>query len=230
MDVKQTDQHKGAGHRGRLRERFLKSGLSGFHDYEIVELLLTLNTPRKDCKQMAKAAIKEFRGLNGVFNASKDDLLRIEEIGPANSFGILLFRAVEERLAEVELSEKIELRSLQSIAKYFQKSIGSSNKENFQALYLDSQHRLIEHRVIAVGILDAALVHPRELFEPAVALRAATIIIGHNHPSGSVEPSKEDREITKRLVETGKLLGIELRDHVIVSNTEHFSFQQQLLI
>lgn len=223
-------KHSGAGHRKRLRDRFLQSGLAGFHDYEIVELLLTLGTPMKDCKPMAKEAIKEFKGLRGVLDAKLEELQIIKGIGPANAFGIKLFQAVAERLAKEQIPAKLELNSLQAIVNYLQKSIGLEKKEHFIVLYLDTQSKLIESRTISIGTLNAALVHPREVFEPAVAFRAASIIVAHNHPSGSVEPSSEDREITKRLVETGMVLDINIRDHIIVSNSEHFSFRKQLLL
>jgi DNA repair protein RadC len=161
-------QHKGAGHRKRLRERFLQSGLDGFHDYEIIELLLTLGTPLKDCKQMAKDAIKEFKGLHGVLDASIEELQKIKGIGPSNAFGIKLSQAVTERLAKAQLPTKLDLRSSNAVVAYLQKWIGGKKKEHFVALYLDSQSRLIENRVISIGILNTALVHPREVFEPAV--------------------------------------------------------------
>lgn len=219
-----------AGHRKRLREKFLRSGFAGFHDYEIVELLLTLGTPRRDCKQMAKEAILVFNGLRGVLDASIEDLQRIKGIGSSNAFGIKLFQAVAERAAKEHIPENIELKSSQSIVSYLQQALSREKQEHFIAMYLDVQNRLIECRTITVGILDAALVHPREVFEPAISLRAASVVIAHNHPSGDTEPSGEDRVITKRLVETGRLLGIEIWDHIIVSNSEYFSFRQQLLL
>ena len=225
-----NSKHKGAGHRKRLRERFLQSGLDGFHDYEVIELLLTLGTPLKDCKQMAKDAITEFKGLHGVLGASLEELQRIKGIGPSNAFGIKLSQAVTERLAKEQIPTKLDLKSSNAVVDYLQKWIGGKKKEHFVALYLDSQSRLIENQVISIGILNATLVHPREVFEPAVALRSSSIIIAHNHPSGSVEPSSEDREITNKLVETGRIMEIMIKDHVIVSDSEHFSFQQQLLI
>ena len=223
-------QHKGAGHRKRLLERFLQSGLDGFHDYEIVELLLTLGTPMKDCKPMAKDAISQFKGLRGVLDASLLELQKVKGIGPSNAFGIKLFQAIAVRLAKERITEKIDLKSAHAVIEYLQKWLGNQNKEHFVALYLDTQSRLIESRVISVGTLNAALVHPREVFEPAVSLRSSSMIVAHNHPSGSVEPSSEDRDITRRLVETGRTLGIEISDHIIVSGSEFFSFQQQLLL
>src|SRR3989344_1214922 len=126
-----VEKHKGAGHRGRLRKRFLQSGLDGFLDYEIVELLLTLGTPRKDCKQMAKAAMKTFGGLHGVLDASLADLQQIKGIGPSNAFGIKLFQAVSERYAEEQIPKKITFDSPKAVADYLQKSIGREKKEHF---------------------------------------------------------------------------------------------------
>lgn len=222
--------NKNEGHRRRLRERFLQSGLNGFLDYEIVELLLTLGTPRKDCKLIAKDAIKEFNGLRNVLDATFDDLQKINGIGPSNAFGLKLFQAVSERLAKEAIPEKLELNSTKIIGNYLKKLIGYEQKEYFVALYLDTTNHLIETRTISIGTLNTSLVHPREVFKPAVSLHAASIIVAHNHPSGVVEPSSEDREITKRLVETGRLLGVEIRDHIIVSKYDYFSFQQQLLL
>ena len=92
-----------------------------------------------------------------------------------------------------------------------------SKKEHFVAFYLDTQGKVIERQIVSIGTLDASLVHPREVFEPAVALHAASIIVAHNHPSGNLEPSAEDIEITKRLVHAGKILDISIVDHVIVA-------------
>src|SRR3989338_10035569 len=102
-----VEKHKGAGHRGRLRKRFLQSGLYGFLDYEIVELLLTLGTPRKDCKQMAKEAIKEFGGLRGVLDASYEELQKIKGLGPHNIFGLKFFQALSKRYSKEKLPRKI---------------------------------------------------------------------------------------------------------------------------
>jgi DNA repair protein RadC len=206
-----------AGHRGRLRKRFLDSGLAGFLDYEIVELLLTLGTPRQDCKQRAKAAIKVFGGLRGVLDAAPMDIQKIRGIGPANAFGLKLFQAMSERLAREEMPEKITLGSAKAVAEYLQRSIGREKKEHFAVLYLDARNRLIHEEIISIGTLNASLVHPREVFKPAIDRLAAGIIVAHNHPSGGAEPSEADFELTKRLKEAGQLLGIEVLDHIVVT-------------
>lgn len=226
----QKNEHKGVGHRGRLRQRFLENGIDSLLDYEVVELLLTLGTPRKDCKQIAKSAINEFGGLRNVLDATIEDLQKIDGIGPTNAFGLKLFQSVSKRLAKEKIVKKIEFNSDKNIIDYLRESIGREKKEHFIAFYIDSRNHLIDSRTISIGILDSSIVHPREVFEPAIVLRAASIIIAHNHPSGDVEPSSEDREITKRLIEAGRTFGIEIVDHVIISKTDNFSFKQQLLL
>lgn len=229
-----TEQHKvkhiGEGHRKRLRDRFLKSGFDGFLDYEIVELLLTLGTPRKDCKQMAKAAIKAFGGLRGTLDARLDQLRQIKGIGPSNAFGVKLFQAMAERYAKEKITSKTPLTSPRAVANFLIKSIGKEDKEHFVVLSLDARNNLIKISKVSVGSLNASIVHPREVFEPAVRHLAAQVILAHNHPSGNVEPSEGDLVITKRLIEAGEILGIEIMDHVIITTNNFYSFKENDLI
>lgn len=218
------------GHRKRLRNRFLQSGLDGFLDYEIVELLLTLGTPQKDCKQIAKEAIKGFKGLRGVLDASLDDLQTLKGIGPYNAFGIKLFQAISERYANEKIPSKISLSSPKEVAEYLKEKIGREKKEHFISVLLDAQSYLISINEISIGILNSTLVHPREVFEPAIRKLAAKIILAHNHPSGDLEPSIEDLKLTQRLVSVSELVGIHILDHLIISSQGYTSFKQKGLI
>lgn len=228
--MRKSLHHKGEGHRKRLRERFLQSGLDGFLDYEIIELLLTLGTPRKDCKQMAKDAINEFGGLRGVLDASLEELQKIKGIGPSNAFGIKLFQAVSERLSREQISKKIKLGSANAVANYLQKYIGREKRENFVLLCLDSRNNLIKISKISIGSLNASIVHPREVFKEAIQSSTAQFLIGHNHPSEDPEPSPEDVALTRRLEEAANILGIKLLDHIIVTNDKFSSLKQLGLI
>ena len=212
-----SNQNKGEGHRKRLRDRFLQSGLDGFLDYEVVELLLTLGTPRKDCKQMAKEAIKKFKGLKGVLDAQIEDLQNIEGIGPSNAFGLKLSQAVSERYAKEKLSSSIQLDSKKLVFEYLREKIGNKNKEYFVLLCLDTRNNLIVDDV-SVGILNASLVHPREVFRKAISVGAAKVIVGHNHPSGDPSPSVDDIETAKRLSKAGEVLGILVVEQMVVSS------------
>lgn len=227
---RKRDRRKGAGHRGRLRLRFVQGGLDSFLDYEIAELLLTLGTPRKDCKVMAKEAIKRFRGLRGVLDASFNDLQKIKGIGPSNAFGIKLFQAVSERYAKEKVPSKIQLTSSRKVANYLKERLGRERKEHFITVMLDSNNNLLSINDISTGTLNASLVHPREVFEPAIRSLAANIILAHNHPSGNLEPSIEDIKLTQRLVSAGEITGIVVIDHLIVSSTGHISLKEKGLL
>lgn len=224
------EKHKGAGHRKRLRDRFLQSGLDGFLDYEIVELLLTLGTPRTDCKSIAKAAVQRFGGLQGVLEASPEELRQIKGLGLYNIFGLKLFQALPVRYAKEKLPKKVLLDSPQAVVSYLQEKIGKEKREHFLILSLDTLNNLIRSDEISVGTLNASIVHPREVFKAATKALAAQIILAHNHPSGDSEPSEDDLVITKRLVETGKILGIEVVDHIIAVKDGFLSFKEKGLI
>lgn len=218
------------GHRKRLRTKFLEAGLDGFLDYEVVELLLTLGTPRRDCKQLAKEAIKKFGNLQDVLDASPEELQQVRGIGPSNVLGLKLFQAVSGRYQRGRILRKIPLTSPEAAASYLREKLGREKKEYFVVLSLDSRNNLIKISDVSVGILDANLVHPREVFKEAILAHSAKVILVHNHPSGDLEPSEEDLAITKRLIEAGKILGIEVLDHVIVSKEGFLSFKEKNLI
>ena len=208
--------NKNLGHRQRLRQKFIEAGLSGFLDYEIVELLLTLGTPRRDCKQMAKDAIKVFGSLANVLDATTQDLTKIKGIGPSNAFGIKLMGAVSEIYSKQKLEVGMRLDNQQRVFSYLKKKIGNKKKEHFVILCFDTRNKLIFEDV-SVGTLNASLVHPREVFYKAIQNSASHIIVAHNHPSGDCTPSEEDKQTTKRLVEAGKIIGITVVDHIIVT-------------
>lgn len=168
------------GHRARLRQKFLRSGLEAFLDYEIIELLLTLGTPRKDCKLMAKDAIREFGGLNGVLNASLAELQKINGIGPSNAFGIKLFQAVSERYAKEQIRKEMVFDSPKVVASYLQRFIGLEKKECFVILSLGTKKNLIKASKVSIGSLETSIVHPREVFKEAIESSAAGIIVAHN--------------------------------------------------
>jgi len=224
------DPRKMAGHRKRLRDKFLQAGLDGFLDYEIVELLLTLGGSIKDCKQQAKQAIKKFDGLRNTLDALPEELQQIKGIGPSSIFGIKLFQAVSERYAKEKIPKKILLNSPQAVVKYLREKYGRKKKEHFVVLCLNTRNNLIRESIVSVGTLNANLVHPREVFKEAIDARAASVILAHNHPSGDPEPSEEDLTITKRLIEAGKIMGIDVLDHIIITKNKVFSFKEKGLI
>ena len=225
----ESQTHKVEGHRKRLRERFLQSGLEGFLDYEIIELLLTLGTPRTDCKQPAKEAIAKFKGLINVLDSTFEELQQIKGIGPSNAFGIKLFQAVSERYAKENVDPKILLDSPKLVFEFLREKLGREKKEHFTILCLDTRNNLIVNGV-SIGTLNASLVHPREVFSIAILNNASRVIVAHNHPSGDPTPSDDDIITTKRLIEAGKILGIAVVDHIIVARNDITSFKEEGLI
>jgi len=218
------------GHRKRLRERFIKSGLSGFHDYEVIELLLTLGSPRKDCKPPAKEAIKKFKTLRGVLEAPAEELQQIDGIGPHSAFGIKLVQEVAREFLREKIIDKPVYKSAQEIFDYLYHSMRDLRKEVFRVIYLNSQNQIIEIGDLLEGTINSSSISPREVIESAIKYNAASLIFVHNHPSGNPEPSKSDKELTRDLVYAASVMRIRILDHLIVGNNRYFSFAGEGLI
>jgi DNA repair protein RadC len=219
-----------SGHRKRLREKFIKSGLKGFHDYEIIELLLSLGTPRRDCKQQAKEALKRFKTLRGVLEASPEELRQIDGIGSHSAFGIKLIQEVAREFLKERIIDKPVYRSAQEIFDYLYHSMRDLKKEVFKVIYLNSQNQIIETEDLFEGTLNSSSISPREVIESAIKNNAAALIFVHNHPSGNPEPSKSDKEITRDLVYAGSIMQMRVLDHVIIGDNRYFSLASQGLI
>jgi DNA repair protein RadC len=211
------------GHRKRLRERFLKSGLEGFQDYEIIELLLSLGTPRRDCKPQAKEAIRRFKNLRGVLEAKPEELQQISGIGPHSIFGIKFMHAVAREFLKERMQEKPIYSSSQEIFDYFYHSMRDLKKEVVKVIYLNSNNQIIDVIDYPQGTVDSSFVYPREIIEGALKHCAVSIILVHNHPSGNPEPSLNDKIITRNLVFACNMLDIKLLDHIIIGDNCYFS-------
>jgi len=218
------------GHRKRLREKFIKSGMAGFHDYEIIELLLTLGSPRKDCKQPAKEAIKKFKTLRGVLEASPEELQQIEGIGPHSAFGIKLVQEVAREFLKEKIIDKPIYKSSQEIFDYLYHSMRDLNKEVFKVIYLNSQNQIIDTVDLFEGTVDSSVISPREVMESAIKHNAVSLLFVHNHPSGNPGPSRSDKELTRDLVYAASIMRIKVLDHIIIGNNRYFSFAGEGLI
>jgi len=220
-------EHKGAGHRERLRDKFLKSGLSGFHDYEVIELLLTLGTPRKDCKQVAKDLLKRFKTLQGVFEASSRELNEVQGIGPKNQLGLRLIKAVSDRYLSAAVLERNPINNSKDLVTYLTANMRDKHQECFKVVYLDAKNRVLNMETLFRGTLTASSVYPREVVRAALDNHAAALIFAHNHPSGDPQPSKEDMAITRQLVFACRIMGMTVHEHVIIGQDKYFSFADQ---
>jgi len=218
------------GHRKRLREKFIKSGLKGFHDYEIIELLLSLGTPRRDCKAQAREAIKKFKTLRGVLEAPPEELQKISGIGAHSAFGIKLIQEVAREFLKEKIIEEPIYRSAQEVFEYLYHSMRDLKKEVFKVIYLNSQNQIIETEDLFEGTVNSSVVSPREVIEGAIKNYAALLIFAHNHPSGNPAPSRSDKELTRDLVYAGGVMQIKVLDHIIIGNNRYFSFASEGLI
>jgi DNA repair protein RadC len=230
LGSKPKERHSGDGHRKRLREKFLSSGLTGFHDYEVIELLLTLGTPRKDCKAAAKEALATFGSLPGVLEASIGELGQVHGIGPKNALGIKLAKAVADRYFERRLTGKDPLNNSKDLFAFLQHAIGGKGRECFEVLFLDAKNRVIKADTLFQGSLTVSAVYPREVIHAALTHRAAALIFAHNHPSGEPEPSADDVALTRRLVYACRAMGITVHEHLIIGNNAYYSFADQGVI
>ena len=225
-----TRENRGEGHRKRLREKFLAGGLSGFHDYEVIELLLSLNTPRKDCKPSAKLLLKRFKTFQGVLEARAEDLCRVEGVGRANSLGILLIKAVADRYLTSKMLSRDVVKNSEDLMNYLNHIIGYKAKEHFVGIFLDAKNRVLASEILFSGSLTSSSVYPREVLIHALGHQAAAVIFAHNHPSGDISPSRSDLQITKKLVFALNNVGIMVHEYIITGSQGFFSFAEKGLI
>jgi len=208
----------------------MKSGLLGLHDYEIVELLLTLGTPRKDCKQQAKALMKKFKTLRGVIDADKEELCEIKGVGPKNIFGIRFVREISEKYLEDRIIKQEIYRTPQDVFNYLYVSMRGLKKEVFKTLFLDVKNRLIATEKMFTGTVSSSVVYPREIVKRAIKKDASSVILVHNHPSGDPTPSPEDKRITVDVVDALEAVDIKVLDHIIIGDNKYFSFASEKLL
>jgi DNA repair protein RadC len=218
------------GHRQRLRERFLNSGLQGFHDYEVIELLLTLGTPRSDCKLAAKDVLKKFGSLNAVLEADPKVLQEINGIGPNNVFGLKLTQTVARRyLADRVIGQDI-VSSPDEVLDYLKHNLRDKKQEIFSVIYLNGRNEIIGMEDLFHGSLTTSAVYPREVVKKVLKENAAALIFVHNHPSGNLNPSPEDINITKKLQDAVATIDVKVQDHLIIAGNNYYSFADNNLI
>jgi DNA repair protein RadC len=224
-----SDDHQ-KGHRERLKARFRKGGADALADYELLELQLMTAIPRRDVKPLAKDLIKEFGSYAEVISASPERLSEISGIGDNVITTLKLAEASAQKFAQGMVMEKPVLSNWQSLINYCSTQMAYKNTEQFRVLFLDRQNRLIADEKMQEGTIDHTPVYPREIIKRALELGSTAIILAHNHPSGDPTPSREDIEMTKKIAEAGKQLGVMLHDHLIISKSGHSSFKMMELI
>ncbi|MCR9181077.1 RadC family protein [Erythrobacter sanguineus] len=220
----------GAGHRARLRARLLTGGAEALADYEVLEYLLFAAIKQGDTKPVAKALIAQFGSLAGVLNADPRALQRVKGVGETSAAALLSVATAARRMTRGEIIRKPVLGSWQALIDYLTTDMAHLTVERVRILYLDTRNRLIEDHHLGDGSIDEAAIHPREVIRRAMDVGASAMILVHNHPSGNPEPSRADIQITKRIAEAGRLLGVTVHDHVIIGREGHTSLRAKGLI
>ncbi len=224
-----ADTGDNAGHRSRLRERLLADP-AGLLEHELVEYLLMLAIPRIDTKPMAKALLREFGGLGGLFAADSDSLMRVKGVGASAAAAIRIVQASSIRLLQSSVAARPVLANWQALLDYLRADMAHHGVERFRVLHLNTRNMLIRDEVMSKGTLDETAVHVREVIRRAIDLGSASIIMVHNHPSGDPSPSRADIDVTRAIIAAGRQMGIAVHDHLIIGTQGHVSMRSQGLL
>jgi DNA repair protein RadC len=214
------------GHRQRLRERFENSGFEGFHDHEVLELLLTFVIPRRDVKPVAKELLRQFSNLSAVFDAPRERLQEINGIGSQASVLIRCIPRLIDRYRQDRWKQDRPVNSTQEAVSRLIAEIGTARNEAFYILALDSRNTFLAAEEIQRGSVNRTAVFPRMVVEATLKHRATAVILAHNHPGGDPSPSSADRQLTRKLKKILEDLDIVVHDHIIIGGTGYFSFAE----
>ncbi|WP_374547803.1 DNA repair protein RadC [Rhodoblastus sp.] len=219
-----------AGHRERLRARFLKGGADGLHDYELLELLLFRAIPRRDVKPIAKILLQRFGSFAEVIAAPPARLKEVDFVGDSVVTEFKIVEAAALLLARQSMKKRLELGSFAQVVDYCRGAMAFRETEEFRILFLDKKNGLIADEVQGRGTVDHTPVYPREVIRRALELNASALILVHNHPSGDPTPSTADVTMTETIADLARPLGVKLHDHLIVGRNGHASMRAMKLI
>jgi len=213
----------------RPREKLIQKGAQNLKDEELLAILLRTGREGKNVLEIAKQILTRY-SKKRLFSQTYDDLIKIKGINSAKACTILAAAELVKRALKIEEETLPFIHSTKDViaqAVYMR----DKSREHLMAIYLNARNQMVwKKQSVFIGTLNASLVHPREIFAEALAHNAASVILVHNHPSGDPEPSEDDLDITKRIQEAGKIMGIDVLDHVIIAKTKTFSFKEQSLI
>jgi DNA repair protein RadC len=213
------------GHRERLRERALKGGLAALPDYELLELQLFRTFPRGEVKPIAKALMARFKSLGAVLAASVEELKTVKGIGQEAALDLKLMHEAMTRVGLEAVQKRPVISSWTALLAYVRVALAHEPREQFRVLFLDKKNQLIADERLGSGTVDHAPVYPREVVRRALELSASSLILVHNHPSGDPQPSAADVDMTRQIVDAGRILRISVHDHLVVGREGVASFK-----
>ncbi|MDR7077925.1 DNA repair protein RadC [Neobacillus niacini] len=211
----------------RPRERFIQNGPESLSNHELIAILLRTGTKDESVLQLSNRLLTNFEGLRLLKAATLEEMTEIKGIGQAKAIQILAAVEIGRRIANLNYTDRYVIRSPEDGANYVMNDMRFLSQEHFVCLYLNTKNQVLHKQTIFIGSLNASIVHPREVFREALKRSAASIICLHNHPSGDPAPSREDVEVTKRLVECGKMIGIDVLDHLIIGENKFVSLKEK---
>jgi DNA repair protein RadC len=220
-----SDDTGPAGHRERLRARFMKGGADAMPDYELLELTLFAAVPRRDTKPLAKALLLRFGSFAEVIAAPPARLKEVKGVGDTVVHHLKIVEAAAHRLAKTRVINRPVLSSWTALLDYCTAAMARVPHEEFRVLFLDRKNVLIADEEQAKGTVDHTPVYPREIIKRALELSASAIILVHNHPSGDPSPSKADIAMTREVASAAKMMGITVHDHLVIGRAGHASFK-----
>jgi len=214
----------------RPRERLLDEGEERLSDSELLAIIIGAGTPQESAVALAKRLLSRFGSLRRLARSSTAELSSLPGIGPAKVARIRAALAIAKRFATEKIPTGMAIEGSRQLFNHFHERLQGLKKETFYTILLDTKHHMLGEEQVAVGSLSESVVHPREVFKRAIAESAAAVIFVHNHPSGNPEPSPQDRTLTRRLCEAGRLVGIRVLDHLIIGRDRYFSFAEEGLL
>jgi len=210
----------------RPREKLRKYGANNLSDAELLAILLRTGSGKVTAVDLAKSLLIEFKNLPELAARDIGEYERYKGIGSAKAVTFAAAFELGRRIAAGERPRRLQVLSPQTIAERYIPLLETLKQEEFRVILLDSANAVIDEQVVSRGSLNVSVVHPREVFKKAIAESAAGVIALHNHPSGNSQPSEEDRQITRILAEAGKIIGIQLIDHIIIAGQKYYSFAE----
>jgi DNA repair protein RadC len=214
----------------RPRERMLAGGAAILSDAELLAIFIRSGTRQETAVQIAERVLSNAGGLHELPRLNVEDMLAIKGLGPAKAVAVLAGVELGKRLSTRMRTEAPTVSSPGDVAGLVMEEMRHNLREHFRAVLLDTKNKVMGIEEISIGSLNSSLVHPREVFRPAIRKACASIILIHNHPSGDPTPSREDLDVTKRLCEAGRLMGIEILDHIVIGDGKFVSFREKGLM
>jgi DNA repair protein RadC len=219
------------GHRKRLRERFIKNKFEGFHEYEVLEIMLTFIFRQGDVKQLAKKLLEQFGSFAQVLDAPVTELEKVKGLGVTSALSLKIFRefVTYYHNSNVFLN-RIQLTKMDNLIELLRSNLCDKENEVLFAIFLNARNEILDLKVLSEGTVSQASAFPRRIAEEAISIRATSVILAHNHPGGIAEPSEQDLIATVEIKKALSLIDVELQDHIILTNHDFYSFKTNLTI